>query len=557
MACTTPPGIPTITNKEDDDITRRIMTPTSNKVYFKRHEAMLHQLLNFDKPKTFHMEKSPAPLPTGGSSPSVEKQGSYKMPVDYEEAWVAIDAMMSKKGEKWQRKMRLDEQKEINSVYDQARASLLFQDNRSIDTVSTKLLDELTPDSCLTLRRSKSDPSMGYSSITEQAKRQNGGNDALQTVIVNTGVNWVCPANPNNQGLNATCMQPSSKSALTFIQPADCDNNFNIQAHQVTTRVEVNRSVVEDKDGVLHDERKMFYTEVNTGKVISPWHDISLIAHSTPDHISAEHGLLVNMVVEIPRFCSAKMEISTSHTHNPIIQDKCKKMNRARFYAGPIPWNYGALPQTWEDPEHAGDFEVNNALGDGDPLDVVDVGRDPSKEFSVGDVVPVRVLGCLPMLDGGDELDWKVLVINCYDNNFDRVHDLSSLEQVYPHSLTGVREWFRWYKFNDNMARLNDFGYMGLVICRCGAENIVEHTHMQWRQLVKKSRKLADQLVEEEKGKVVPGYLRNMPIDLSSFLPDQVWVPSKLRPHTKAWNDRYVIWQGFLARNAWAPSLTV
>ena len=70
---------------------------------------------------------------------------------------------------------------------------------------------------------------------------------------------------------------------------------------------------------------------------ISPWHDIPL---------KGEKGY--NMVVEIPKMTKAKMEISTKEEGNPIAQD-IKKGN-LRDYHGPIFWNYGCLPQTWEDP---------------------------------------------------------------------------------------------------------------------------------------------------------------------------------------------------------------
>lgn len=38
---------------------------------------------------------------------------------------------------------------------------------------------------------------------------------------------------------------------------------------------------------------------------------------------------------------------------NPIKQDM--KKGKLRFYPYPINWNYGMLPQTWEDPSHSND----------------------------------------------------------------------------------------------------------------------------------------------------------------------------------------------------------
>jgi len=75
------------------------------------------------------------------------------------------------------------------------------------------------------------------------------------------------------------------------------------------------------------------------GAPISTWHDIPL---ANPD------GTL-NFVCEIPSESSAKMEVSTKEASNPIKQDI--KKGALRFYPYNINWNYGMLPQTWEDPK--------------------------------------------------------------------------------------------------------------------------------------------------------------------------------------------------------------
>jgi inorganic pyrophosphatase len=63
------------------------------------------------------------------------------------------------------------------------------------------------------------------------------------------------------------------------------------------------------------------------------------------------------------------------------------------------------LPQTWEDPniKHP-DLGV---MGDGDPVDVVEIG---SSKHAQGAVKQIRALGALAMIDDG-ELDWKVSTI--------------------------------------------------------------------------------------------------------------------------------------------------
>lgn len=81
------------------------------------------------------------------------------------------------------------------------------------------------------------------------------------------------------------------------------------------------------------------YIEQN-GAVVSPFHDIPLFA-------DREAGIF-NMVVEVPRWTNAKMEISKEELFNPIKQDI--KRGKLRFVRNCFPhhgyiWNYGAFPQ--------------------------------------------------------------------------------------------------------------------------------------------------------------------------------------------------------------------
>ena len=76
-----------------------------------------------------------------------------------------------------------------------------------------------------------------------------------------------------------------------------------------------------------------------------------------------------------------------------------EKKGKARLYHGPIFWNYGCLPQTWEDPNVKGDADVGGAFGDDDPIDVVEIGASAQ---DMGAVVPVKPLGVLSMIDDGE-----------------------------------------------------------------------------------------------------------------------------------------------------------
>ena len=203
------------------------------------------------------------------------------------------------------------------------------------------------------------------------------------------------------------------------------------------------------------------------GKAISPWHDIPL---------EAGDGLY-NMLTEIPRMTNKKMEVATKVERNPIMQDE--KKGKPRLYHGPIFWNYGCLPQTWEDPNVKGSEHVGGAFGDNDPVDVVEIG---ARALAMGSVTPVKVLGCLSMLDDG-ELDWKVIVIAQGDVHFDDINDIDDIDKCYPGTVSGIREWFRWYKTPDGKP-VNAFGHGERALGAAEAKAVIAETHDHYRALL-------------------------------------------------------------------------
>ena len=143
---------------------------------------------------------------------------------------------------------------------------------------------------------------------------------------------------------------------------------------------------------VLHAESEYFLDEALGDRRVSPWHDIALRAAETEGF---------NFVCEVPRGEMAKKEICTRSPFNPIVHDLRKDGTR-RYYGMPSIVNYGAMPQTYEDPAHKD--ELTGIGGDGDPLDVCEIG---SERAHVGSIYPVKVVGALALVDGG-ETDWKV-----------------------------------------------------------------------------------------------------------------------------------------------------
>merc|ERR1719316_1274423 len=207
---------------------------------------------------------------------------------------------------------------------------------------------------------------------------------------------------------------------------------------------------------------KMSYTK--DGKPISPWHDIPAYADNDQ----------VNFICEIPKYGLAKMECSTKEENNPIVQDE--KKGKARFYHGKIFWNYGFVPQTWENPEEKD--ETTGCFGDGDPLDVVEIG---SADLEMGSITTVKPLGALAMIDDG-ELDWKLLAINPADPLAAKLKDISDVEKECPGVVSGIREWFRWYKTPDGKP-LDAFGFDEAALPKAKTVEVIAETHAAWKGL--------------------------------------------------------------------------
>lgn len=168
----------------------------------------------------------------------------------------------------------------------------------------------------------------------------------------------------------------------------------------------------------------------------------------------------------------AKMEVSTKELSNPIAQDI--KKGKLRDYHGPLYWNYGCIPQTWENPNVKHPELL--CFGDNDPIDVIEIG---TSALTMGSVVSIKLLGVIAMIDDG-ELDWKVLAINNNDPLYD---EYNNIDDVPLYVQDGIREWFRWYKTPDDKP-LNEFGYNEAYLDASTAEEVIHETHDAWKQLI-------------------------------------------------------------------------
>jgi len=208
------------------------------------------------------------------------------------------------------------------------------------------------------------------------------------------------------------------------------------------------------------------------GIPVSPFHDVPLYAN--------EQQTILNMIVEVPRWTNAKMEISKEETLNPIKQDI--KKGKLRFVRNCFPhkgylWNYGAFPQTWEDPNVI--HPETKAKGDNDPLDVCEIGELVGK---TGEVKQVKVLGIMALLDEG-ETDWKVIVIDVNDPLAPKLNDIEDVERHLPGLLRATNEWFRIYKIPDGKPE-NQFAFSGECKNKKYAMDIVRECAEAWDKLI-------------------------------------------------------------------------
>lgn len=233
----------------------------------------------------------------------------------------------------------------------------------------------------------------------------------------------------------------------------------------------VSQRAVETGEKGTHSYR-VFFTDDSTKKLISSWHDIPLVSSNG----SINKGAILNFVCEIPRGTVEKMEIDTSSEFNPVKQDTRKDGSLRNYLTGPLQFNYGALPQTWEDPNFV-DPEVGFG-GDNDPVDVIEVGAD---SISRGSVLPVRVLGVLCLIDQG-EVDWKVLAVRSAPQ-FSHLRDLQDLNDGFPTMIPELREWLRTYKVLEGK-KPNEFGFKGEVLPEDKALDVIHHCRNNWCALL-------------------------------------------------------------------------
>ena len=220
-----------------------------------------------------------------------------------------------------------------------------------------------------------------------------------------------------------------------------------------------------DKRGTTMDGTfggKDFSLSMNGGK--SFWHDVPLWKD--------EGKGVVNMITEIPMGVTAKMEVNKGTEGNSITQD----MNgdgSPRYYTYGTPFfNYGLIPQTWEDPE---EYD-----GDNDPLDVIEIGGGTLK---MGSSVGCKVLGSLELIDEG-ETDHKIICIAEGSEHYGDVNDMDELELRLPGTEGRLVHWLKYYKTSDGKG-VNELANGEDALGVDKALGVIRETNGYWKRLCK------------------------------------------------------------------------
>lgn len=153
-----------------------------------------------------------------------------------------------------------------------------------------------------------------------------------------------------------------------------------------------------------------------------PWHGLE---------VGPEPPRLVHAFIEISPFDLVKYEVDKVTGY--------LRVDRPQRTSSQPPALYGFIPRTYCGPRVAA-LMPRARRGDGDPLDICVLSERPILKSEV--IVTVRVIGGLPMLDGG-EADDKIIGILEQDNIWSHVNDLDELPQALVQRL---RHYFTTYK---------------------------------------------------------------------------------------------------------------
>lgn len=153
-----------------------------------------------------------------------------------------------------------------------------------------------------------------------------------------------------------------------------------------------------------------------------PWHGLT-IGPAAPE--------LVNVFIEVTPFDLVKYEVDKETGY--------LRVDRPHRTSSLPPTLYGFVPRTYCGPRVQA-LMPGAERGDEDPLDICVISERPIARAEV--IVTARVLGGLPMLDGG-EADDKIIAVLANDAFWSTVDDITGLPEAL---IERLRHYFETYK---------------------------------------------------------------------------------------------------------------
>ena len=141
--------------------------------------------------------------------------------------------------------------------------------------------------------------------------------------------------------------------------------------------------------------------------------------------------------------------------------------------------NYGALPQTFENPDVLD--KKTNLKGDGDPIDVLEIGLN---RIESGEIKSIKILGILGMIDQ-DEMDWKVIAINEEDEMAEKVNDIEDVRKYFKGLLESIFDFFENYKTVEGKGK-NKFYFDGEFKNKNFAIEVINEASKQYKNYFNK-----------------------------------------------------------------------
>ena len=159
---------------------------------------------------------------------------------------------------------------------------------------------------------------------------------------------------------------------------------------------------------------------------------------------------VVEAIIEIPNGSRNKFEIKAGKI----------KLDRVLYSSMSYPAEYG--------------FIDNTLAKDGDPLDILVIGSEPSYP---GCIIPAKVIGALKMLDNGKE-DYKIISVVAVDPRYNEVNTLDDLSSFV---LDEIKNFFENYKTLQNIP-VDVLDYYG----KEEAFKVIESSKQRYNDLRKK-----------------------------------------------------------------------